>query len=307
MSGPRHEMHDERNDREEQEQMNHRAGDVKEYERAEPGEHQQNGKSEKYESHELQSPCVLESGNVRFPRGRDLLKPAFQRSFRACGASPDLATFFRGTGFARRGNVLRSGVGEDFLRGFDLRDGNTVNREEDSALLQATFVDFGFVFGNSKSDQCAREASNGSANADARKGSDERAEREKRADTGNGQRAQPGEQAERSADRCAGCGSGRSAFGSLRGFFYRDVGGAGGIFRQKDGEIGGRETGIDQLIRGLLACVTARVNPEDGNFFVSHVSPHPMKIETASDVGAGAFSLGLFYWRRKRKSIGQKA
>lgn len=54
-------MDDERDDCKEQEQMDHGAGDVKEYEGAEPRNDQQNGKSEKNESHELEaSLCVLD-------------------------------------------------------------------------------------------------------------------------------------------------------------------------------------------------------------------------------------------------------
>jgi hypothetical protein len=51
-------MHDEGDDREEQKQMNHCAGDMKEYESAEPADEQQNSESEKYESHESEPPPV---------------------------------------------------------------------------------------------------------------------------------------------------------------------------------------------------------------------------------------------------------
>lgn len=91
-------MHDERDDCEEQEQMNHRAGDVKKYESAEPGDDQQNCESQEYESHDLKPPCVLESGQCPYAGDSGILskKAYFRNYFDPAARRPSSRSFFAG-------------------------------------------------------------------------------------------------------------------------------------------------------------------------------------------------------------------
>jgi hypothetical protein len=57
---------------------------------------------------------------------------------------------------------------ENFLRTLDFLGRVAMHREQNFALLQATFVSFGFEFGNTHANQGASNSTNGPSNAQSR-------------------------------------------------------------------------------------------------------------------------------------------
>ena len=66
---------------------------------------------------------------------------------------------------ACRRDVLGSRALQNLLRLRHVLGGVAVNRQEDSAFLDATFIPLGLVFGNAHADERADQASDGSADS----------------------------------------------------------------------------------------------------------------------------------------------
>jgi len=141
-----------------------------------------------------------------------------------------------GLGFEGRGDVFRAGSVHDFLGLLGAFGGDTMNRQQNLALLDASGKVLRFVLRNSQADQTAGDAAHRAAHADAGQGGENWARGDKWAEAGNRQQAYAGEPAERAADQRAGTGSGGKSFWSFAGL--GDVIRYGNVLWQQDRYVG---------------------------------------------------------------------
>lgn len=109
-------MHDEGDDREQQEQMNHRAGHVKKDEGAQPADHEEKGESEKDKSHKLEPPRTFLDLAHSVRAHRQLSVRAGSMASGARGATAEFTLLFFSARFGSLGDVFRSGARENFRR-----------------------------------------------------------------------------------------------------------------------------------------------------------------------------------------------
>src|SRR5664279_4869784 len=90
-------------------------------------------------------------------------------------------------------DVLRPGLGEDFLRPFDFCGVLGVDRDEEVARLDLAFIPFGFDLGDAQADQPAGDAARSRTDGGAAQCGDNRTRGDERTDARNGQGANPGD------------------------------------------------------------------------------------------------------------------
>src|ERR1017187_9667838 len=90
-------------------------------------------------------------------------------------------------------DVLRPGLGEDFLRALDFFGVLGVNRDEEVARLDLAFIAFSFDLGDAQADQPAGDAARSRADGGTAQRGDNRTRGDKRTDSRNGQGANPGD------------------------------------------------------------------------------------------------------------------
>src|SRR5664280_3661625 len=97
--------------------------------------------------------------------------------------------------FTRGADVLRPGLGEDFLRSFDFCGVLGVDRDEEVARLDLALIAFGFDLGDAQADQPAGDAARSRTDGGTAQRGDNRTRGEERTDSRNGQGANPGDPA----------------------------------------------------------------------------------------------------------------
>src|ERR1035441_6518195 len=88
-------------------------------------------------------------------------------------------------------DVLRPGLGEDFLRPFDFCGVLGVDRDEEVARLDLAFIAFGFDLGDAKADHPAGDAARSRTDGGTAQRGDNRTRGDKRTNSRNGQGANP--------------------------------------------------------------------------------------------------------------------
>src|ERR1022692_513766 len=93
----------------------------------------------------------------------------------------------------RDADVLRPGLGEDFLRALDFFGVLGVNRDEEVARLDLAFIAFGFDLGDAQTDQPAGDAARSRTDGGTAQRGDNRTRGDEWTDSRNGQGANPGD------------------------------------------------------------------------------------------------------------------
>ena len=170
---------------------------------------------------------------------------------------------------AGRGDVVRSRILERFLRGGDLFGGIAVNRQECAAVLDGAFEAFGLVLGDTHADEGSDDSSDGAADTESGKRAHDGTGCDERADSGDCQGSDAGEQAECSANDAASGDAGRRAF---RGFRILLVGKGTGalIVGEEHGDRGVREADREQVIDGVFRGGGSGIDAENGCVFAGH-------------------------------------
>src|SRR5450755_2198411 len=119
--------------------------------------------------------CSLDSPEPNFPRPKNKEEaanrlPPFGLASSSSRTTGQVAICLLGIngGFSRGGNILSSSRLQNFLRTLDFLGRVAMHREQNFALLQATFVSLGFEFRNTHANQGASDSTNGSSNAQPR-------------------------------------------------------------------------------------------------------------------------------------------
>ena len=139
--------------------------------------------------------------------------------------------------------------------------------EQDPALLKPAFVPLGFVLGNAHADERSGHTAHRSAHAHARQGGHNRSRGDEGSYSGDGQKADPGQQSQRSADHRARACARRGPFWSLGVLLRADLP-AAQVLRQQYGNRAAGETRGHQGIRGMFYCGAGRINPEHRGLFI---------------------------------------
>jgi hypothetical protein len=126
-----------------------------------------------------------------------------------------------------------------------------MNREQDAAALDSSLVPLGLVLRHPEANQRAREPAHGAAHRSAGKRRHDRSGRDERADARNGQRANPGEPAERTTNNRAGAAASRRAFGRLCPFLVSEVLGPR-VRGKQDRDVRVAKPGFPELVNGAF-------------------------------------------------------
>src|SRR5580704_19153523 len=105
--------------------------------------------------------------------------------------------------FAGGGDILRPSDLHQFLGSLDVIRSIAMHGKEDASFLHAALISLCFIFGDAEADERAGKPTHGAAHTNTRQSCHDWASGDKRANSGNGQRADARQQAECSAKDCS--------------------------------------------------------------------------------------------------------
>lgn len=144
-------------------------------------------------------------------------------------------------------NIFRAAVFENFLGVIAFFAVLGMNRQQNVAVLNLSFVAFRLVLGNAKADEGPGQSSDGCDSGGACQRCHDRTGCDEYSESRNRKRTDPDHPAERAAKNCAAAGTRRRTFRSLGMLFVGEVFGALPVGK-KHRHVVGRESGRFQII-----------------------------------------------------------
>src|ERR1700722_20041401 len=141
--------------------------------------------------------------------------------------------------------------------------------EKNTTFRYPAFIALGFELGDTHADQSSGEATDCATDADSGESGHDGARSDQRTYAGNRERANTGQQAERTAQNSSSAGACGRAFRGLGGFFRADLL-AAEVFGKKRRNIGSGKSRLNQEIGGVIRTGERGKNAEHCCLFILH-------------------------------------